>query len=948
MQEIRYMKQKYLNLSRLFSSNFTSDFFKGLVSQMECIRRGQQLGSTTKLNNKDFPLFDQRIERRWQLNNYYADPYDSSSFKEISQLIQSYKIKYHRKKCLQSITYCQAIQRADIVAMTTTGCAKNSELLRDVNFPIVIVEEAAEVFEGHILTALSQKTEHLVLIGDHQQLRPSPAVYEMEKQYNLHMSMFERLVKNDFEYTTLTNQRRMRPEISKMIRFLYPSLTDDYKVKGYPAIKGLDKNVFFMNHNQFESEDDGLSSKLNKFEAEIIIKFSNYLIQQNYKPTQITVLSLYQGQSFYIKKLVKQQYHKDDPINQIKVVTVDNFQGEENDIVILSLVRSNAQNNIGYLKVSNRVCVALSRAKISKQLQKEDVQKIVILDYLVVTNVKDFATIMRQQKQTKLDMINKNVQSYAKEQIHVVIFVKVNALNVHKNFQTVQRIFKSKWANVDILIPSNVLKDILPSANLNAIQLKIVDIFAQKYVHLIVLKRNVQNMQIRSYPLVSMLLNQNALRILLILNKKMDAINNVVKFQNVDILAQKIVENARKTIFMVIVIKNARESYSVVINAKITVLKIAVLALLNVKLNVKKCHEPCNRKICDQSCQKLLQCGHPCLGLCGDKCPNVCRQCNPNHETFEIFFGPEDDEQSRFVEIDCGHIFESTSLDYWINQKDKEEVKDDDLNQNNATFVKFPECPRCKQSIRKCSRYQNRINSVLNDINILKLKIQDQQHQLQSKENSLKQAYEQLKNLLKECTKHYVIEGMPILEEWMKKLSIPKKTSIALHNLERKLLLIQLLISYFKYLSQVQWQMVIQNNNLEKKCLKYIKDLKSKKFVVSDDFLEKCKLLAGKVDKSMNFKDFIQSLGKAIGISGGKWFKCKNGHYYAIGDCGGAMEKARCPECQEVIGGSNHQLAAGNQHAREIDSSSRPAWDPHGFDQRVLNGEVNLENFLQD
>lgn len=51
--------------------------------------------------------------------------------------------------------------------MTTTGCAKFNDVLKNVNFSIVIVEEAAEVFEAHILTALSRKTEHLVLIGDH-------------------------------------------------------------------------------------------------------------------------------------------------------------------------------------------------------------------------------------------------------------------------------------------------------------------------------------------------------------------------------------------------------------------------------------------------------------------------------------------------------------------------------------------------------------------------------------------------------------------------------------------------------------------------------------------------------------------------------------------------------------------------------------------------------------
>jgi superfamily I DNA and/or RNA helicase len=52
--------------------------------------------------------------------------------------------------------------------MTTTGRAKNAEFLSKVNFPIVIVEEAAEVFEAHIMTSLSKDTKHLILIGDHE------------------------------------------------------------------------------------------------------------------------------------------------------------------------------------------------------------------------------------------------------------------------------------------------------------------------------------------------------------------------------------------------------------------------------------------------------------------------------------------------------------------------------------------------------------------------------------------------------------------------------------------------------------------------------------------------------------------------------------------------------------------------------------------------------------
>lgn len=64
-----------------------------------------------------------------------------------------------------------------------------------------------------------------------------------------------------------------------------------------------------------------------------------------------------------IKKLIVNTYGEKNEASEVKVITVDNFQGEENDIIILSIVRSNAESNIGYLKISNRVNVALSRAK---------------------------------------------------------------------------------------------------------------------------------------------------------------------------------------------------------------------------------------------------------------------------------------------------------------------------------------------------------------------------------------------------------------------------------------------------------------------------------------------------------------------------------------------------------------------------------------------------------
>ncbi|GBP30885.1 NFX1-type zinc finger-containing protein 1 [Eumeta japonica] len=65
---------------------------------------------------------------------------------------------------------------------------------------------------------------------------------------------------------------------------------------------------------------------------------------------------------------------------------------------------------------------------------------------------------------------------------------------------------------------------------------------------------------------------------------------------------------------------------------------------------------------------------------------------------------------------------------------------------------------------------------------------------------------------------------------------------------------------------------------------------------------------------------------RALNMKQGHWFKCPNGHFYCIGECGGAMERGRCPDCGATIGGANHALDAGNRHARELDGSSYPAY----------------------
>jgi len=100
-------------------------------------------------------------------------------------------------------------------------------------------------------------------------------------------------------------------------------------------------------------------SKSNAHEASFLASLCRHLILQGYSASQITILTTYTGQMFLLKKEINAL----PSCQGVRVTVVDNFQGEENDIILLSLVRSNDENNIGFLKTDNRICVAISRAK---------------------------------------------------------------------------------------------------------------------------------------------------------------------------------------------------------------------------------------------------------------------------------------------------------------------------------------------------------------------------------------------------------------------------------------------------------------------------------------------------------------------------------------------------------------------------------------------------------
>jgi helicase required for RNAi-mediated heterochromatin assembly 1 len=173
--------------------------------------------------------------------------------------------------------------------------------------------------------------------------------------------MFERLVQGKIEFTQLNRQRRLRPDIRELINPIYPSLQDHPSVRDRENVPGMGGiNVWFHNHTEDESFDDATSIQ-NLGEATMIVGLFNHLVLNGVEVEDITVVTFYNGQRKLIVKMLKS--HPNLMGNRFNVVTVDSYQGEENKIIILSLVRNNDRNAAGFTNVENRVCVALSRAK---------------------------------------------------------------------------------------------------------------------------------------------------------------------------------------------------------------------------------------------------------------------------------------------------------------------------------------------------------------------------------------------------------------------------------------------------------------------------------------------------------------------------------------------------------------------------------------------------------
>ncbi|KAF5018987.1 hypothetical protein F66182_9005 [Fusarium sp. NRRL 66182] len=337
-------------------------------------------------------------ESRKQIHKGWSEAVRLEQIVNLVDLSKRYNDIKTRIKSILDERGRRVLNEKRIIGCTTTAAAMYQSIIETANPDVVLVEEAGEILEAHIVTAMSASVKQLILIGDHKQLRPKVSNYKLTKEkgegYDLNVSLFERLVGQGRDFTALEEQHRSHPDISQYPRMLaYPELKDVQSTLDRAPIRGLKSRVTFVHHERPEDtmEDVGerrdptaKASKKNTHEALMVLKMIRYLSQNGYKTENMVVLTPYLGQLFLLKETLRKEtdpYLNDldshdlvraglvtqaaAKVNKksLRLSTIDNYQGEECDIVIVSLTRSNNSGDIGFLYARERLVVLLSRAR---------------------------------------------------------------------------------------------------------------------------------------------------------------------------------------------------------------------------------------------------------------------------------------------------------------------------------------------------------------------------------------------------------------------------------------------------------------------------------------------------------------------------------------------------------------------------------------------------------
>ncbi|RYC59782.1 hypothetical protein CHU98_g6443 [Xylaria longipes] len=268
---------------------------------------------------------------------------------------------------------------ARIIAMTSTHAAMRRSEIASLGFHYdnVVMEEAAQITEIENFIPLAMQKpkdgqlalQRVVLCGDHYQNSPVIQSLAFRHYANLEQSLFSRLVRLGIPVISLDQQGRARPSIAALYQWRYPSLGNLPHVESLKEFQtanaGFKYDYQFINvpdykgHGEVEPTPHFIQ---NLGEAEYAVALYQYMRLLGYPASKISILTTYAGQRALVKDILAFRCENEAIFGMPKIVTtVDKYQGEQNDYIILSLTRT---SRVGYLRDIRRLTVALSRARL--------------------------------------------------------------------------------------------------------------------------------------------------------------------------------------------------------------------------------------------------------------------------------------------------------------------------------------------------------------------------------------------------------------------------------------------------------------------------------------------------------------------------------------------------------------------------------------------------------
>lgn len=345
------------------------------------------------VDNKDKPSF---VKDRFPFKEFFSNTpkpvFTGESFEKDMRAAKG--CFRHLKTMFQELEECRAFEllkstadranylmtkQAKIVAMTCTHAAlKRKDFLQlGFKYDNLLMEESAQILEIEtFIPMLLQRQEdgyarlkRCILIGDHHQLPPVVKNMAFQKYSHMDQSLFTRFVRLGIPYIELNAQGRARPSIAKLYNWRYRDLGDLPYVKEdaifHRANSGFSYEYQLVDVPDYHDRGESAPSPWfyqNEGEAEYVVSVYIYMRLLGYPANKISILTTYNGQKLLIRDVINRRCAPYDFIGPpSKVTTVDKFQGQQNDFILLSLVRTRF---VGHLRDVRRLIVAMSRARL--------------------------------------------------------------------------------------------------------------------------------------------------------------------------------------------------------------------------------------------------------------------------------------------------------------------------------------------------------------------------------------------------------------------------------------------------------------------------------------------------------------------------------------------------------------------------------------------------------